>query len=97
VEDLLEVGEGLRVSEDLAAERAAVDASLAQDVFSETFDDPGYGLPVFGEEVVHDLVGRDGLGTEFAQQPDEGALTGGEGAGDGDGHRPRFRSWLCGV
>jgi hypothetical protein len=66
VEDVLEVREGLRVSEDLAAERAAVDAPLAKDIFPETFDDLGYGLQVFGEEVVDDLVGRDGLGAELA-------------------------------
>jgi hypothetical protein len=40
------------------------------------------------EEMVDDLVGRGRLRAELAEEADEGALTGREGAGDGDGHRP---------
>src|SRR5215207_6011546 len=96
VQDVFEVPQGLRVAEDPVAERPAVDALFAKDGCSETLHNLRYRLPVFGEEVVNDLVGRDGLGTELAEQADEGALTGGEGAGDGDGHRPLLRELLCG-
>src|SRR5215216_3734838 len=97
VQDLLEVPQGLRVSEDLAAERPAVHTALAQDVISEALYDAGDRLLVCGEEVVDNLVGRDGFGAQAPEHIHEGALAGRERAGDSDGHRPLFGSLLCGV
>src|ERR671911_1601092 len=55
---LFEVPQCPCVTEHLAAEGIAVYAVRSSNVFSETFDDPGDGLEVTLEEVMHDLIGR---------------------------------------
>src|SRR5215207_3586053 len=102
VQDAFEVPQRLGVAEDLAGEGSAVHAPnfehvALEHVAPETLDHSGDRLFVFGEEVVHDLVGRDGLCAELAEEADEGALAGRERAGDGDGHRPFVFTRLCGV
>ncbi len=74
VQDLFEVLQGLRVPEDLAAERPAVHAVLFKDVPPEAFYDPRDSFFIFGEEVVHDLVRRDRLGAQSTEHIHEGAL-----------------------
>src|SRR5215211_7122845 len=74
VQYLLEVSQGVRVPEDLAAESPAVYTPLAQDAISEALDDAGDRLLVRGEEVVDYLVGRDGLCAQAPENPYEGAL-----------------------